>query len=97
MTFDYDSEEIKNTARRIKSISSNIKDLSSRDIPKILAEVDSGLKGQTANALSDTLQQILRDINQVSGGLNRIQSELYAFARRVEIADAQMAKRISEA
>lgn len=96
MAFDYDSIEIKNTARRIKNVSSDIRDLSSRDIPKILAEVDSGLKGEMADALTDTLQTILRDISNISNGLNRVQSELYAFARRVEIADAQMAKKINE-
>jgi WXG100 family type VII secretion target len=84
----YDSEDIRSVARRLKNCASSVSGLSTRDLRQVRERMEAEFKGEAADALNERLSEFQRDVGKIAEGLEAISSELTAYARRVELADA---------
>lgn len=94
MAHDYDTAEIKMTARRIGAAAGEVRELSQRDVRNLLEQIEAGMQGMTADALKQRLNMVGSDILRISKGLDAVQRELLLFARRLEEADRKVADEI---
>lgn len=92
MMYDYDTQAIRRTARHIKNTAGELEQLANGLLARLQAQSEAGFEGRAADALQDVLAQMRQDIRRISSGLNGVQSQLNTFARKVEEADAKIAR-----
>lgn len=96
MSREYDTAEIRMAARRIGNVAAEVRELSTRNVSNISSKLESGFEGLTADALQKRLRTVGSDILKISKGLDAVQRDLLAFARRLEEADRQVANEIGK-
>ncbi|MGI6636215.1 MAG: WXG100 family type VII secretion target [Christensenellales bacterium] len=95
MSQHYDTAEIRMTARRVATAAGEVKELSTRDVKRIMNELDTGFKGMAADALKGRLTTVGDDIMRISRGLDAVSRDLMTFARNLDAADREVADHIS--
>lgn len=85
-----DTDEIRAIMNRVRVISENVKDLSATDVRAMKNTVENSLKGEAAEALLQTLNELSSDITQIAGGLKTAQNALNAYIKEIERADAEL-------
>lgn len=95
MTGEYDTAEIRLCARRIAAAASEVRELGQRDVRRVSENLGTGFKGLAADALNERLGVVGSDIVRISRGLDAVQRELLAFARRLDEADRKVAREIA--
>ncbi|MBE5801785.1 MAG: hypothetical protein E7319_05790 [Clostridiales bacterium] len=87
MGFEVDTAEVRRVADEIKAIAGEVKQLSSTNVNRMKDSVEENLRGETADAIREALNNLSADIKSIGGGLDGIQKALYEYIRRVEAAD----------
>lgn len=93
--FEVDTAKVRATARKVKSAASSVSELASQDVASMIRIVDGDLKGETAEALKEVLQELKSDISKIASALNTIQRTLNAYAEKVEEKDRELAETIN--
>lgn len=87
MSFEVDTAEVKRVAEEIKAIAGEVRQLSRSNVSRMQSNVEENLKGDTANAIMEVLQDLSNDITKIGSGLDTIQRELMEYVKRLEAAD----------
>ena len=85
---DYNTREIRAAARKIDKIANQLAALKSKNIPKMLQNTKS-MKGETISAIQSQLDEMSGMIQSMTKSLNNSAEALFAFARRLDEADAK--------
>ena len=85
---DYNTREIRAAARRLDDIADDLSGIRNRSVNRV-SNAAKPLRGDTANALEDQLQDLKDEIHKLERGLDSCSAALYDFARRLDIADAK--------
>lgn len=93
---DHDTQQIRSAARRIGSVASSVKSISSKDLGDISNSIPPYFKGEAADALQSIVLDLIKDMNGLSEGLRSIQDTLNSYAAALDRADAEAAKAIKE-
>lgn len=83
----YDTSEIRQAARQVGSVAEDVDSAATRDVAKMLSSLSGTFEGEAATALRDELTDLKSDLLALTKGLKGIQSELMAYAARIEEAD----------
>ncbi|MGI6689378.1 MAG: hypothetical protein GX916_02375 [Clostridiales bacterium] len=95
MAQHYDTAEIRMTARRVAAAAGEVRELSTRDVQRIMNDLDAGFKGMAADALRERLATVGDDIIRISRGLDAVNRDLMTFARNLDAADREVANEIN--
>lgn len=93
-SFEVDTAKVKEAARKIKAVASQVQDLATQDVRSMQTLAESDLEGSTAQALQEVLGDLKSDIQKIAAGLNTIQRALSTYAQKLEEKDAEMAAKI---
>ena len=85
----YDSARVRHLARSVQNAVGNIRGLSGSELRVARASVAENLRGKTADALTNALEDLDGDVSGLVATLDGIASELFAYARRLDEADRQ--------
>ncbi len=88
MSAEYDTGRIRELARRIGLVADAVADVDTNTLNAARNEIPGNFVGSAAEALTDSVEELSRDIRTLSGGLGELRDALYALARRVDAADA---------
>lgn len=93
--FEVDTAKVRQAARSIRAVAQQVQSLAKSNVAAMRNTVENELKGSTADALQEMLQELGSDVSKIASALNTIQSALTTYAERVEAEDARMAQQIS--
>lgn len=93
--FEVDTVKVRATAKKVKAAAANVSELASQDVAAMLRIVDGDLKGDTAVALKEVLEELKTDISKIASALNTIQRALNTYAAKIEEKDAELAETIN--
>ena len=94
MSGEIDTARIRRIARQVRSIAGNVSDIAQRELAAARSNMDGNFEGAAANALTEALNELAADVNNVNSGLNSIYQALLAYAASVEEADREAARAI---
>lgn len=94
MGFEVDTSEVRRAAKEIKRVAQNVRTLSDQDVKRMQVGVIQNLEGETANAITEVLNDLSADIIRISAGLSDIEKALLDYAERVEEADRKAEQEI---
>lgn len=97
MSTQYDSEKIRQLARRIGSSADVMSDVNSHSLNSIMNEIPDNFCGSAADALDAAVDDLIADVRAVTNNLREIRSALNNLASRVEAADREAAALIKKA
>lgn len=89
-----DTDEIREIIKKIGAISDSVQYLSETDVSSMKGTVKSSLKGETADTLLVTLDELSGDIGKIANGLNDVNRALKAYIVAIEKADQKIAETI---
>lgn len=92
--FEVDTAKVRQAARNIRSVASQVQDLAKQNVKTMKNTVDSELVGSTADALMEMLTELGSDVEKIASALNSIQSLLFTYAEKLEEKDAELAAKI---
>ena len=90
-----DTDEIREIMNKVGTISEEVRYLSDVNVRSMRGTVEGSLKGEAADALMQTLEEISGDITKIAGGLRTVKNALAAYVKAVEQADAELSKQIN--
>ena len=93
--FEVDTAKVRQAARNIRAVAQQVQSLAKSNVAAMRNTVENELKGSTADALQEMLQELGNDVSKIASALNTIQNALTTYAERVEAEDARMAQQIS--
>ena len=88
MGSEYDTGKIRMLAQAVARVSEQVAEVNTGTLRPIEQEIPENFAGESANALSKSLEELRADIGTLSSGLSEISAALYALARRLDAADA---------
>lgn len=91
----FDSEKVREAARRIRRISVRV-DSEVTEAVKRADGYTEDLSGATAEAMEDRLQRTRRELHRVCDGLEDISRRLRAYAAAIEAADDHVADQMRQ-
>ena len=94
MSNNVDTYEVRKAAKQLKQIVSSLRALNTSDISSMRNALKEHAAGDTANAISDVIDELGRDIDTIEKALNHIQARLECYASEVEEADRRAAEAI---
>lgn len=92
MAKEYDTAEIRMTARRVANVAQEVRELSIRNVKAVSEQLEGSFQGNAADALQARLRTVGSDILRISKGLDAVQRNLLSFARNLEEADRKIAE-----
>jgi uncharacterized protein YukE len=81
--------EIRQVASRLRAVADTVSSLATGDISRMKQLTQNNLQGLTANSIKSVLSELGSDFTSIASGLRAVSNELFAYARRVEEADAR--------
>lgn len=90
-----DIMEIRACARSISEVASDLTDSKNRETRAIRSTLYPFFRGQTADTLSNVLDGLSGDVDAICSTLRGVSNELYAYARRLELADEAASRAIT--
>lgn len=90
-----DTDEIREIIKKVGSISENVQYLSNTNVSSMKGTVKSSLKGEAADTLLTTLDELSGDIGKIARGLNDVNRALTAYIAAIEKADQKISQAIS--
>lgn len=93
MEIDYG--EVRSVARRLRTISSNVKSVANGRLRQIEQNTSLYLEGRTADALENAANDLRQDITRLANGLSQLSQELFNYAYRLQQADEAASSNIS--
>ena len=94
MSQEIDTAQIRRIARQVRSVSVAVSDIGQKELTAARDNMDGNFEGAAANALTEALNDLVADVENVRSGLNAIYKELIAYANRIEEADREAARMI---
>lgn len=91
----FDSEKVREAARRIKRLSVRV-DSEVTEAVKRANGYTEEISGETAEAMEDRLQRTRRDLHRVCDSLEDISRKLRAYAAAIEAADDRIADQMRQ-
>lgn len=86
---NYDSASVRRLARNVQNAAGTVRGLTGGDLRSAHNTVTENLRGKTADALTNALDDLGDDVSRLAATLDGIASELFAYAARLEEADRQ--------
>jgi len=86
----YDVLELRQVASKMSSASEAVEATGCNHIVRVQNSLTGSFRGEAADALYEELSSLRSDLRQLTEGLAAISGELKAFARRLELADAEL-------
>jgi len=86
----YDVLELRQAANKISSASEAVEGTGRDHIVRVQNSLEGSFRGKAADALNEELSSLRSDLRQLANGLAAISGEIKAFARRLELADAEL-------
>lgn len=93
-SFKVDTAKVEEAARKVRAVATQVQDLATQDVSAMLELARTDLEGSTAQALEETLTDLNSDILKIASGLNTIQKQLNAYARKIRQVDAEIAAKM---
>lgn len=92
----YDVLELRQIASKMKNASEAVGGSGCNHIVRVQNSLAGSFQGEAADALNEELTSLRSDLQQLTNGLAAISEEIKAFARRLELADAEATKAIQK-
>jgi uncharacterized protein YukE len=86
----YDVLELRQVANKMSSASEAVGGTGCNHIVRVQNSLAVSFRGEAADALNEELSSLRKDLRQLTDGLAAISGEIKAFARRLELADAEL-------
>lgn len=84
----YNTAEIRAVAARVRAAAGEVSDAGSDQLRPMISDIPAHLEGRTADAMVNAVSQLSRDVTSIASGLRSVSQQLYAFADRLDAADA---------
>lgn len=94
---EYDVQEVRRIAGKVHVASEDLLGVSSGDLARIRSDIPGNLEGGAADALTEVLEDLIEDTKKLGNGLETISAALYAFARKLKLADEEAARMMENA
>lgn len=85
-----DTDEVRAIMKKVSAISDEVRDLSTSDVKALKNTVATSLKGETADAMKQNLEDLSEDILKIAGGLSAVKKALNAYIKAIEKVDADI-------
>lgn len=94
MAVTYDTGEIRRAARKIKSCAETLADSAEPKLNRVRSEIPENFQGKAAEALSDRVDDLYKDVRTIGGGLKSLYRALMNYAEALEEADRKIAEKL---
>lgn len=92
VSYTYDTAAIRRTANQIKGCGSVIEHTALSKVKNARSRLEDNFKGRTADALDESLVQMLKQLRTLNDDLRGLSATLSGFADRLEEADERVAR-----
>ena len=92
--FEVDTAEVRATARKLKAVADELQSALNEKMKQMRSTVKENLRGDAADAMSTTLEDLSKDVTTIVNGINKVQSALKSYAAEVERVDQELSNMI---